>query len=241
MLIDTHCHFEPEDDAAALLTEAAAADVRVLAVGGSTALNAAAAASGAPFAYGFDWSDDAPPTPPPESPRLVAIGELGFDFHWKGPETADAQRERFDLQAGFARERDLPIIVHTREADDLTLAALRAADLPRTGVIHSFTGDKALARACLDLGYCISFSGILTFRNADTLREVARWLPADRILVETDSPYLAPVPHRGKRNRPAFVAATAACLAELRGLSLPALADLTTANALRLFGPRLLA
>ena len=241
MLIDTHCHFEPEDDAAALLTEAAAADVRVLAVGGSTALNAAAAASGAPFAYGFDWSDDAPPTPPPESPRLVAIGELGFDFHWKGPETADAQRERFDLQAGFARERDLPIIVHTREADDLTLAALRAADLPRTGVIHSFTGDKALARACLDLGYYISLSGILTFRNADALREVARWLPADRILVETDSPYLAPVPHRGKRNCPAFVAATAACLAELRGLSLPALADLTTANALRLFGPRLLA
>ena len=241
MLIDTHCHFEPEDDAAALLTEAAAADVRVLAVGGSTALNAAAAASGAPFAYGFDWSDDAPPTPPPESPRLVAIGELGFDFHWKGPETADAQRERFDLQAGFARERDLPIIVHTREADGLTLAALRAADLPRTGVIHSFTGDKALARACLDLGYYISLSGILTFRNADALREVARWLPADRILVETDSPYLAPVPHRGKRNRPAFVAATAACLAELRGLSLPALADLTTANALRLFGPRLLA
>ena len=241
MLIDTHCHFEPEDDAAALLAEAAAADVRVLAVGGSTALNAAAAASGAPFAYGFDWSDDAPPTPPPESPRLVAIGELGFDFHWKGPETADAQRERFDLQAGFARERDLPIIVHTREADDLTLAALRAADLPRTGVIHSFTGDKALARACLDLGYYISLSGILTFRNADALREVARWLPADRILVETDSPYLAPVPHRGKRNCPAFVAATAACLAELRGLTLPALADLTTANALRLFGPRLLA
>ena len=241
MLIDTHCHFEPEDDAAALLTEAAAADVRVLAVGGSTALNAAAAASGAPFAYGFDWSDDAPPTPPPESPRLVAIGELGFDFHWKGPETADAQRERFDLQAGFARERDLPIIVHTREADGLTLTALRAADLPRTGVIHSFTGDKALARACLDLGYYISLSGILTFRNADALREVARWLPADRILVETDSPYLAPVPHRGKRNRPAFVAATAACLAELRGLTLPALADLTTANALRLFGPRLLA
>ena len=241
MLIDTHCHFEPEDDAAALLTEAAAADVRVLAVGGSTALNATAAASGAPFAYGFDWSDDAPPTPPPESPRLVAIGELGFDFHWKGPETADAQRERFDLQAGFARERDLPIIVHTREADGLTLTALRAADLPRTGVIHSFTGDKALARACLDLGYYISLSGILTFRNADALREVARWLPADRMLVETDSPYLAPVPHRGKRNRPAFVAATAACLAELRGLSLPALADLTTANALRLFGPRLLA
>ena len=241
MLIDTHCHFEPEDNAAELIADAAAADVRVLAVGGSTALNAAAAASGAPFAHGFDWSEDAPPTPPPENPRLVAIGELGFDFHWKGPETADAQRARFDLQAGFARERDLPIIIHTREADDLTLSALRAADLPRTGVIHSFTGDKTLARACLDLGYCISFSGILTFRNADALREVARWLPADRILVETDSPYLAPVPHRGKRNRPAFVAATAACLAELRGLSLPALADLTTANALRLFGPHLIA
>ena len=241
MLIDTHCHFEPEDNAAELIDDAAAADVRVLAVGGSTALNATAAASGAPFAHGFDWSEDAPPTPPPESPRLVAIGELGFDFHWKGPETADAQRARFDLQANFARERDLPIIVHTREADDLTLSALRAADLPRTGVIHSFTGDKALARACLDRGDCISFSGILTFRNADALREVARWIPADRILVETDSPYLAPVPHRGKRNRPAFVAATAACLAELRGLSLPALADLTTANALRLFGPHLIA
>ena len=240
MLIDTHCHFEPEDNAPTLLAEAAAADIRVIAVGGNATLNATAQATGAPFAHGFDWSDDDTPTPPPDDPNLVAIGELGFDLHWKGPETADAQAERFARQAAIARQRRLPIIVHTREADDLTLAALRAADLTQAGVIHSFTGGKALARACLDLGYCISLSGILTFRNAAPLRELARWLPPDRILVETDSPYLAPVPHRGARNRPALVAATAACLAQLRGLTLPALADLTTANALRLFGPRLL-
>lgn len=235
-LIDTHCHFEPGDDAPALLADAAAAGVGVLAVGGSPALNAAAAASGTWFAHGLDWSAEGAPGPLPGDPRLVAVGELGFDFHWKGPETADAQRALFEAQAAQARARGLPVIVHTREADDLTLSALRAAALPRAGVIHSFTGGLALARACLDLGYFISFSGILTFRNAGALREVARHVPADRLLVETDSPYLAPVPHRGARNRPALVAATAACLAGLRGLRPEALAEQTTANAARLFG-----
>lgn len=233
--IDTHCHFEADDDAAALLAEAKAAGVMALAVGGNAALNATAKASGAPFAQGYDWSCEVtPPTIAPH-PRLVAIGELGFDFHWRGSETADRQRESFEAQARLAERLGLPIIVHTREADALTRDTLRALALPRAGVIHSYTGSIPLARDFLDLGYAISFSGIVTFRNADALREVARFVPADRILVETDSPYLAPVPHRGKRNRPVFVRDTGIALAAIRGVSPGAFAEQTTANAWRLF------
>lgn len=240
-LIDTHCHFEREDDAPALLAEAREAGVEVIAVGGNPDLNRSASASGAPYAVGFDWScaGGEPPAPAPEgtpSARLVAIGELGFDFHYaQGPEVAARQRALFEAQAGIARARGLPIIVHTREADAITLDALCALALPKAGVIHSYTGGIPFARRLLDLGYCLSFSGIVTFRNADALREVARFVPEDRLLVETDSPYLAPVPLRGRRNRPAYVRATADFLAELRGLSPCDFAALTTRNARRLF------
>lgn len=243
-LVDTHCHFEPEDNVPALLAEARAGAVRVLAVGGSAALNATALASGAPCALGYDWSfaDPDPPPPPTRQSRQVAVGELGFDLHYaQGPEVEARQRTLFEVQAAFAKAQVLPVIIHTREADTLTLEALREAALPHAGVIHSFTGtDWAFAKALLDLGYCLSFSGILTFRNAAALREVARRVPDDCLLVETDSPYLAPVPFRGERNRPVRVRATAECLAQVRGVAPDRLARLTTENALRLFGPTLL-
>ena len=239
LLVDTHCHFEPADDANALVAEAQACDVRVLAVGGSASLNQTARASGAPFALGYDWSWDGETLPPIASdPAQLAVGELGFDLHYaQGPAVEARQRALFELQADFARSRALPVIIHTREADALTLEALRAAALPRGGVIHSFTGtDPAFAKALLDLGFYLSFSGILTFRNAAKLREIARLVPADRLLVETDSPYLAPVPHRGQRNRPALVRTTAQALADLRQVPFEQLAHETTANAVALFG-----
>lgn len=248
LLIDTHCHFDPEDDAPALLAEAREAGVEVIAVGGSPANNATARASGAPFAVGFDWScaeaedpiatavDALEEAARQHAARLVAIGELGFDFHYaQGPDVAARQRALFEAQAAVARALECPIIVHTREADALTLETLRALALPKAGVIHSYTGGIPFARQLLDLGYSLSFSGIVTFRNADALREVARFVPDDRILVETDSPYLAPVPLRGRRNRPAYVRATADLLAELRGLPPANFAALTTQNARRLF------
>ena len=245
MLIDTHFHFDPEDDAQALIAAAKAVDVEVIAVGGSPEINATALASGAPCALGYDWSNaDRDPLPDlaptlaslPADTRLVAIGELGFDFHYaQGPDVARRQRTLFEAQAELARVRALPIIVHTREADEVTLETLKAVALPKAGVIHSYTGGLPFAKQMLDLGYYISFSGIVTFRNANALREVAKAIPADRLLVETDSPYLAPVPHRGQRNQPALVRATAELLADLRGLTPEALAELTTANAKRLF------
>ncbi|MBF3273418.1 hydrolase TatD, partial [Pseudomonas aeruginosa] len=128
-----------------------------------------------------------------------------------------------------------PVIVHTREARADTLALLREAALPQAGVLHCFTEDWEMARSALDLGFYISLSGIVTFRNADALREVARQVPADRLLVETDSPYLAPIPHRGKPNLPEYVRDVAEFLATLRGVSLETLAEQTTANFHRLF------
>ncbi len=238
LLIDTHCHFAPEDDASALLAEAEAHAVKVIAVGGGSVLNQTAKATGATFTQGYDWL---PTHAPEEQPfqfdeAIVAVGEMGFDFHYEsGPEVAAYQRERFIAQAEVARARALPIIVHTREADAITLETLRMLDLPKAGVIHSYTGNAELARHFLDLGYFISFSGIVTFRNADMLRETAKYVPADRILVETDSPYLAPVPLRGKRNHPAYVRYVADFLAALRGETSERFAATTTANAQTLF------
>ena len=233
-LVDTHCHFEAEDDAPALVAEAAQTAVRVVAVGGNAALNATARAAGVPFATGYDWSLGRPLSG--EELAAVgdgaAVGELGFDLHYvQGAEAERLQRANFELQAERARALGLPVIVHTREADALTLETLCALALPRAGIIHSYTGGRDFAFRLLDLGYFISFSGILTFRNADALREVAKAVPADRLLVETDAPYLAPVPLRGRRNRPAYVRHTAQALADLRGVPLETLAAQLTANA----------
>lgn len=167
-------------------------------------------------------------------PRVVAIGETGLDYHYQ-PEAAALQQQAFRLHLDAARITGKPVIVHTREARADTLQLLREADLPQAGVLHCFTEDWEMARAALDLGFYISLSGIVTFRNAEALREVARQVPADRLLVETDSPYLAPVPHRGKPNLPEYVRDVAEFLAGLRGVTFDSLAEQTTANFRRLF------
>src|SRR5690606_36089924 len=150
-------------------------------------------------------------------------------------ETAQMQQDSFRLHLDAARECGKPVIVHTREAKQDTLDLLREAALPQAGVMHCFTEDWDMAKAALDLGYYISFSGIVTFRNADSLREVALQVPADRILVETDSPYLTPIPYRGKPNYPEHVADVAEFLAKLRNQDFAQFAEQTTANFKRLF------
>tara|TARA_R110000796_G_scaffold208755_2_gene325060 strand:- start:43178 stop:43954 length:777 start_codon:yes stop_codon:yes gene_type:complete len=169
-----------------------------------------------------------------DHPRVVAIGETGLDYHYE-PEMAAQQQISFNCHLQAARQTGKPVIIHTREARADTLNLLREADLPSAGVLHCFTEDWDMARAAMDMGYYISLSGIVTFRNAEALREVARQVPADRLLVETDSPYLAPVPHRGKPNEPQFVCDVAAFLAELRGEPLEQLWQNTTDNFHRLF------
>ena len=172
--------------------------------------------------------------------RVVALGESGLDYGATPSITVEAdvrraQYESFQIHLEAGRRANLPVIVHTRGARADTLAALRSVPGSR-GVIHCFTEDCDTAYACIDLGFFISFSGILTFRNATDLRDVARRLPLDRILIETDAPWLAPMPHRGKPNQPAWVAKTARCLAELRGVHLEALSESTTRNFESLFG-----
>lgn len=179
-------------------------------------------------------------------PRVVGIGETGLDYYRLGERSvADMawQRERFRVHIRAARQTDLPLVIHTRSASQDTLAILKeeggftaGSNLPQArGVFHCFTETAEVARAALDLGFYISFSGILTFRNAADLREVARFVPLDRCLIETDSPYLAPVPHRGKTNSPAFVPFVAQQLAEVKGISVETVAEATTANTLALF------
>jgi len=166
-------------------------------------------------------------------PRVVGIGETGLDYHYDlGPR--NMQDRVFRAHVAASKASGLPLIIHAREADD-DIAAILAAERPPPGVLHCFTAGRALAEAALALGFYISISGIVTFRNAEDLRAIVRDLPLDRLLVETDAPYLAPVPYRGKRNEPAFVAATASFVAELKGIEAEALAAATTANFFRLF------
>ncbi|BDX20410.1 TatD family hydrolase [Halopseudomonas aestusnigri] len=169
-----------------------------------------------------------------QHPRTVAIGETGLDYHYQ-PELAEQQKASFAIHLEAAKQTGKPVVIHTRAARQDTLEMLREADLANAGVLHCFTEDWEMARAALDMGYYISLSGMVTFRNADALREVARQVPADRLLVETDSPYLAPVPHRGKSNEPQFVCEVAAFLAELRGEALEHFREQTTDNFHRLF------
>jgi TatD DNase family protein len=166
----------------------------------------------------------------------VAIGETGLDYHYQDGEL-DWQRERFRVHIDAARRSELPLIIHTRDAREDTIRIMRDAGADAAGgVMHCFTETWEMAEQALDLGFYISFSGILTFKNAELLRNVARRVPLDRLLIETDSPYLAPVPHRGKKNEPRFVTHVADKIAELRGLTPEAVAELTTANYCRLFG-----
>jgi len=171
-------------------------------------------------------------------PRVVAIGETGLDYYRLNGRSVDEmswQRDRFRVHIRAARATALPLVIHTRSASDDTLGILREEGAAAAGgVFHCFTETAAVARAALDLGFYISFSGILTFRNASDLREVARFVPLDRCLIETDSPYLAPAPHRGRTNNPSYVPLVAAQLAELKQCAVEAIADATSANGERL-------
>ena len=168
--------------------------------------------------------------------RVIGIGECGLDYHYDNSERG-AQRERFEAHIDGARQSGLPLVVHTRDAEDDTAEILGQAvkEGGVTGVLHCFTGTADLARKALDFGFYISLSGIVTFKSARDLQDTARMLPADRILVETDSPFLAPVPHRGQTCEPAFVADTAAFVAGLRQVTPETLAETTTDNFFRLF------
>ncbi|HVS31280.1 MAG TPA: TatD family hydrolase [Thermoanaerobaculia bacterium] len=173
------------------------------------------------------------------SDRVVAIGEIGLDYHYMHS-ARDTQREVFMRHVALAKKLDRPVIVHNRESTD-DLLELLTSDEARgaRGILHSYTEGIEPARRLLDLGYFISFSGIVTFKSAEALREVARQLPRDRVLIETDTPYLAPVPYRGRSNEPAFVVKVAERLAELWGVDLAAAAAQTTSNFESAFGVRL--
>ena len=172
-------------------------------------------------------------------PRVVALGECGLDFHYDHS-PRDVQAEVFRRMVALARSAKKPLVIHTRSAPDDTLAILEGEGARDVGgIIHCFSEDRRFAERALDLGFYLSFSGILTFKNAHSVHDVARFAPADRILLETDSPYLAPVPLRGRRCEPSFVVHTARALAELRGEDPDALCRRTAGNAARIFGLRL--
>ncbi len=253
-LIDTHAHLDQEEfdaDRAETIARAEAAGVAAIVAIGTTAQSSAAAvrlAEENPIVFAAvgiqpnlcaeaadgDWERIVELA---ASPCVVAIGETGLDRYWDHA-PFDLQQKYFDRHIALAARLRLPFVVHMRDCGDDILAALQAAhDHHGTlhGVMHSFTGDATLAAACIDLGLFISFAGMVTFKKSTELRAVAAAVPADRILVETDSPYLAPEPFRGKRNEPAHVLHTAACLAAARGESAEEFAALTTANARRLF------
>jgi TatD DNase family protein len=171
-----------------------------------------------------------------EHPKVIAWGEIGLDYHYDNS-PREVQREAFRKQLRMARERGLPVSIHTREAEADTLAILdeewKGSGLG--GVIHCFTGTPAFAAAAVDLGFYVSFSGVVTFKKAEELRETARSLPLDRVLIETDSPFLAPIPYRGRRNEPAYVVETARAIAELRGVAAQEIGRATSENFDRLF------
>jgi TatD DNase family protein len=168
-------------------------------------------------------------------PVVVAVGETGLDYY-RSEGDLEWQLDRFRKHIAVSREVGKPLIVHTRQANDDTISIMREEGASDAGgVMHCFSEDWPTAKAALDMGFYVSISGIVTFKNADTVREVARNVPSDRLLVETDAPYLAPVPERGHKNEPAFVAHTARYLAELRGVNFDTLAQQTTDNFFRLF------
>lgn len=253
MLVDSHCHldFEAfEADREAVLERAGAAGVGVL-VTISTRLSrfdALLALAGirdnlfcSVGIHPHHVAEEERATPErlmelARHPKVVGIGETGLDYYYdRSPR--EMQKASFRAHIAAARATGLPIIVHSRDADD-EMAEILAEEMAAgtfSGVLHCFSSGRALAETALDLGLYISLSGIVTFRNAGSLRAIIRDLPLDRLLVETDAPYLAPVPMRGKRNEPAFVAHTAAAVAELKGVDAAALAKATTANFFRLF------
>jgi TatD DNase family protein len=253
-IVDSHCHLDFPDfgeDLPAVLQNARRDGILALISVGSggdlaTAERAVALSEREPdvfAAIGIHPHDAAKVTPDiwpaletlAKTPRVVGIGETGLDYFYDHSPRS-AQRKVFERFVVLARAVARPLICHVREAHDDAAAVLRAGELPDAGaVIHCFSGTVADARRYLDLGLFLSFSGVLTFKNADELRKAAAFAPPERILVETDAPFLAPVPHRGRRNEPAFILRTLEALAQVRGTSASVAAELTTANALHLF------
>ena len=169
-----------------------------------------------------------------EEKKLIAIGETGLDYHYMYS-SAEVQQQVFSKQLQLAVELNLPVIMHSREAETDTLNILQEIPVLPLGVAHSFTNSFEMAKTLIEMGWYIGINGIVTFKNAEDLREVVSWLPLDRLLLETDSPFLAPTPFRGKPNKPAHIPAIATFIAELRGISLEQLSEQTSANAQRLF------
>lgn len=252
-LVDAHCHLEPKDfpDVDAVLARARAAGVlRAVVIGQfhgpgdwGHALEVARARPDVLVAtLGIHPHEAARATVGDletleqrcATAEVVAVGEAGLDYYYnRSPR--EAQARVFAAQAALAKALSKPLVVHVRDAHE-DCATLLAAEGVGHGVIHCFTGDVAAARSYLDMGFHLSLSGVVTYKNTEALAEAVRFAPLDRLMVETDSPYLAPVPHRGKANEPAFVVETARRVATLKGLSLEAVAEATTANAARVFG-----
>jgi TatD DNase family protein len=252
MFVDSHAHLDDprfNEDRDAVLQRAWDAGVRtILTIGNGSGPDQMGC--GVPFAESHDWVYASAGIHPHDAskveerhyglmeqlalhPRVLAIGETGLDYYYDNS-PRDIQREVFRRQLALAKTLDLPVIIHTRDADDDTIALIKTG-MPARGVIHCFTSGDRLADFALDIGFYISFSGIVTFPKAEALVRLARRVSAERILVETDCPYLAPVPHRGKRNEPAFVCDTARFIAGLRGISVTEFAAQTSANFDRLF------
>jgi TatD DNase family protein len=252
MYVDSHCHLSfPElaSDRAGVLARMRGSNV-VAALNVCTALPEfpsilTAVQDGEPAIYAsVGVHPDSTGTPEPtvellvelaQHPKVIAIGETGLDYY-RLAEPLDWQRERFRTHIRAARQCGKPLIVHTRAAAEHTIELMREEGAAEVGgVMHCFTESEAVAEAALAMGFLISFSGIVTFKNAIELQRVAAGIPLDRLLIETDAPYLAPAPHRGRRNEPAYVPLVAAKLAQLRGLSLEQVAARTTENFFKLF------
>jgi TatD DNase family protein len=254
-LIDTHAHLDDDkfaNDLPAVLERAATAGLRqIISIATTSASSAATVALAQRYALvsatvgihpnsAVEAAADAWDTVlrMADSPRVVGVGETGLDRHWNFT-PFPVQEDYFARHLALSLLRDLPVVIHCREAEADVLRMLRDVfdrHGPIKGVMHSFSGDAVLAEACLAMGLRISFAGMLTYKNAQALREVAKGIPRERLLVETDCPYLAPVPMRGKRNEPAYVVHTASCLAGLLEISVDKLAEQMTTNALSLFG-----
>jgi TatD DNase family protein len=256
MLVDTHCHLDPQylpEGPDGVLARARAAGVYgfvTIGVGhdAGAAREAVALAEKLPECVaataGVHPHDAGTMTPTiyeeiaalAARREVVAVGEVGLDYHYDNS-PRDVQREVFARFVGLAKELGKPLVIHTREAAADTLEVLEREGARKVGgIIHCFSEDRAFAERALAMGFYLSFSGIVTFKSAQSVHDVAAWAPADRILVETDSPYLAPVPLRGKPCEPAYLVHTAKRVAELRSVSLEELTRLTTANASRVFG-----
>jgi len=251
-LVDSHCHFDlldltPQDDINQVIARAKANDVHYF-LNVCVNLNGFAAVLKTAEAYPFvsasvglhpnDTEEEASEETLiklAEHPKVVAIGETGLDY-FRTEGKHDAQQQRFRTHMHAARAVNKPLIIHTRAAKDDTLRLMQEEAAGEIGgVMHCFTEDWATAKRALDLNFYISISGIVTFKNANVIKEVAKQVPLNRLLIETDAPYLAPEPHRGKANEPAYVCHTAAYIAELRNITLSELADQTTENFFQLF------